>query len=368
MTDVTITAIEAIPFRIPMRSTVKFSTGQLSAIEHVLVRATGSNGLVGWGEAPARPMVYGESVPSIMHAVTQLFAPKLIGTDVFAREHVWPAMELVEFNATAKGAVDMAIADLAARTAGLPLWRWLGAYASTVSVCHLLGIGVADEVAAQALAMRESRGIRTFKLKAGLDPARDTAMILAVRRALGPDATLTVDCNHGYDAVTAARTLPKWEDADIAFVEEPCPGWDVDGRGLVARSTRLPLMADESCTTVNDVALELRRGHVRYMSVKTARTGFSASARIVHLCAAAGVHTVIGSQGDSDLGALSAAHFQASHRETARHAGELAFHLDVADTLLDRPLVIADGQLALSDRPGLGADPNMDKIERYRII
>lgn len=367
MSGVVITAIEVIPFRIPMRSVVKFSTGQLSAIDHVLVRVTGSNGLSGWSEAPARPMVYGESVPSILHAITNLFAPKLVGVDVFARERVWPAMELVEFNATAKGAVDMAIADLAARTAGLPLWRWLGGHTDTVEVCHLLGIGPPDDVAAQAVAMREARGVRTFKLKAGLDARRDTAMILAVRKALGSDVTLSVDCNHGYDSVTAARTLPRWEEADIAFVEEPCPGWDVDGRALVARSTTLPLMADESCTTVHDVALELRRGHVRYMSVKTARTGFAASARIVNLCAAAGVHTVIGSQGDSDIGALAAAHFQASHRETARHAGELAFHLDVADTLLDQSPVIRDGRIQLPDAPGLGAEPDTAKVERYRL-
>jgi L-alanine-DL-glutamate epimerase-like enolase superfamily enzyme len=367
MSGVTISAIEAVPFRIPMRSVVKFSTGQLSAIEHVLVRARGDNGLVGYAEAPARPMVYGESVPSILHAVTQLFAPKLVGQDVFARERVWPAMELVEGNPTAKGAVDMALADLAARSVGMPLWRWLGGYTKEVEVCHLLGIGPPAEVAAQAEAMRARNGISTFKLKAGLDAVRDTTMIREVRRSLGPDVRLTVDCNHGYDAVTAARVLPQWEEADILFVEEPCPGWDVDGRALVARSTRLPLMADETCTNVHEVAAELRRGHVRFMSVKTARTGFAASARVVHLCEAAGVHTVIGSQGDSDLGALSAAHFQASHRATAQWAGELAFHLDVDGTLLDRPLEIVGGRLKLPDGPGLGAEVVEEKLERFRI-
>jgi L-alanine-DL-glutamate epimerase-like enolase superfamily enzyme len=366
MPDLAIRSIEAIAFRIPMRSTITFSTGQLSAIDHVLVKATAENGVVGYAEAPARPMVYGESTASILYAIRNWFAPKLVGLDLFARERIWPAMELVEANATAKGAVDMALADLAARVAGLPLWRWLGGWSDSVTVCHLLGIGPPDDVAAQAATFRERHGVTTFKLKAGLDPKRDTAMIRGVRKALGDEVRLTVDCNHGYDAVTAARVLPQWEEAGILFVEEPSPSWDIDGRALVARSTRLPLMADESCTNVHAAAAELRRGHVRFMSVKTARTGYLASQAVVRLCEAAGVQTVIGSQGDSDLGALAAAHFQAAHRATAQHAGELCFFLDIADSILDCSPVIKNGCMRLSDAPGLGAIPDQAKIERYR--
>ena len=56
-----ITKLEAIAFRMPMRETVKFATGQLSALDHVLVRVYTDEGLVGQSEAPSRPMVYGES-------------------------------------------------------------------------------------------------------------------------------------------------------------------------------------------------------------------------------------------------------------------------------------------------------------------
>jgi len=350
---------------VPLRQVVKFSTGQLAAAEHVLVRVR-SDAHEGFAEAPARSMVYGESVPSIVHAVREWFAPALIGSDALAVERIWPAMEGVERNPTAKAAVEMAALDLAARHLGLPLHRLLGGWGSEVAVTHLLGLGPPESVAAQAVALRAQHGFGTFKLKAGMDPERDTAMIKAVRAALGPGIRLTVDCNHGYDSLTAARVLPRWEEHDIAWVEEPCPGWDVQGRAAVACATRLPLMADESCTTVAEVAEEIRRGHCRFMSIKTARTGFAQSRRIVHLMEAAGGHAAIGSQGDTDIGTLCAAQFQAAHRATSRWPGELSYFLDVADTLTTAPPAIAGGKIALSDAPGLGAAIDEGKLARYR--
>jgi L-alanine-DL-glutamate epimerase-like enolase superfamily enzyme len=344
---------------------VKFSTGQLAAAEHVLVRVR-SDEHEGFAEAPARAMVYGESVPSIVHAVRAWFAPALIGTDPLAVERIWAAMDGVERNPTAKAAVEMAALDLAARHLGVPLHRLLGGWGGAVEVTHLLGLGAPEAIAAQAVELRRQHGFGTFKLKAGIDPARDTAMIRTVRAALGPDIRLTVDCNHGYDSLTAARVLPRWEEHDIAWVEEPCPGWDVQGRAALARATRLPLMADESCTTVAEVAEEIRRGHCRFLSIKTARTGYGHSRRIVHLMEAAGGQTAIGSQGDTDIGTLCAAHFHAAHRATSRWPGELSYFLDVADTLTTAPPVIRDGRIVLSDAAGLGAAIDEDKLKRYR--
>jgi L-Ala-D/L-Glu epimerase len=331
----------------------------------VLVRAH-SDAHVGFAEAPARSMVYGESVPSIVHAVHEWFAPALVGADPLANERIWAAMDGVERNPTAKAAVEMAITDLAARHLGVPLHRLLGGWGSAVEVTHLLGLGAPEAVAATAVKLRQQFGFGTFKLKAGLDPQRDTAMIRAVRSALGDGVRLTVDCNHGYDSVTAARVLPQWEEFDIAWVEEPCPGWDAQGRAILSRSTRLPLMGDESCTTTGEVADEVRRGHCRFISIKTARTGFGQSRRIVHLLEAAGGHTAVGSQGDTDIGTLCAAHFQAAHRATSRWPGELSYFMDVADTLTTAPPIISAGKIALSDAPGLGAAIDDVKLARYR--
>lgn len=362
-----IVAVEAIPFSIPLRQPVGFATGRLTALDHVLVRVRSEDGIVGTAEAPARPMVYGESPASIVHCIRDWFAPLLVGADARDGERHRYRLAAIEHNPTAKGAVDMALADLVARSLGQPLHKLLGGFADTVEVSHILGLGAPEAVAEQAVELRERLGIRTFKLKAGIDPDRDTAMLAAVRGALGPAVRLHVDCNHGYDSQTAARVVPRWEEFDVAWVEEPCPGWDVRGRRIVADATRIPLMADESAIDVAQIAEEIRRETCRFVCVKTARTGFSTSRRIVHLCEAAGIHTVVGSQGDTDLGAVTAAQFQAAHRATAHWPGELTFFLDAADGLLTTPPDIRDGRIALSDGPGSGVEIDDGKLARYRL-
>jgi L-alanine-DL-glutamate epimerase-like enolase superfamily enzyme len=362
-----IAKIEAIPFRVPMREVVKFATGQLAELEHVLVRIHTDQGLIGQAEAPARPMVYGESAVSIVAAVRDWFAPAIVGLDPFAIEHAWARLDKVEHNQTAKAAIDIALHDIIGQATSVPLHRLLGGWSTEIELSHILGLGTPGQVADQAREVMAKYGFRTLKLKAGIDPRRDTAMVRAVREAVGPDVRLHVDCNHGYSSLVATRTVPEWEPYDIAWVEEPCPGWDVRGRALVAAATTIPLMADESCTTVAAVNEEIRRGTCRLMSLKNARTGYTLSRKIIDLCEANGVVPVTGSQGDTEIGALASAHFHAAHRITASGPAELTFFVDAADSLFIEPIAIRDGKFTVPDRPGVGLHIDEKKLERYRI-
>jgi L-alanine-DL-glutamate epimerase-like enolase superfamily enzyme len=362
-----IAEIEVIPVRIPLERKVSFATGSLSFLEHVVVRVRSEDGIVGTAEAPSRPMVYGESVLSIMAAIKQWFAPPLIGKVADDEDFRRSVVSRFEQNHTAKGALDMACHDLVARSLNLPLCRLLGGGSCTeVEVSHILGIGPVEAVTEEATRYRESYGIKTFKLKAGLDPRRDTALIAGIRRNLGDEIRITVDCNHGYDAQTARATLPQWEEYDVAWVEEPCPARDPISRRAVAAVTRLPLMADESTPDVPQVVEELHRGDCRFVSIKPARGGYSRSKRIVHLCEAHDVSTVIGSQGDTDLGSLTSAHFQAAHSATARYPGELSFFLEAKGGLLTEPPVIRAGKYHLPDGIGHGGMIDEDALKHFR--
>ena len=310
-----------------MRAIVSFATGSLAALDHVLVRVWSNEGICGVAEAPSRPMVYGETPQSIVAAIRDHLAPACEGLDVFDTAKIEQRFLRLEHNPTAKAAIDIALSDLMGQAAGVPCVKLLGGWTDSLEVSHILGIGAPEAVAEEAVAAREKFGFTTFKLKAGLDPVRDTAMIRQVRATLGPEIRLTVDCNHGYDSITAARVLPMWEQYDIAWVEEPAPGADRLGRARIARDTRLPLMADESAPSLATVMGEIERADCRFISIKTARTGFAQSRRIRDVCAAAGMATVIGSQGDTDVGTLSSLHFGCSHPATAKYPAELSFYL-----------------------------------------
>ena len=363
-----ITQIEAIPFRLPLKEDLSFATGKLTSMEYVLVRIHTETGLVGIGEAPVRPMIYGESIASIVEAVQTWFAPALTGLEHDAIDEAWLRLDSVEANACAKGAIDIALHDLIAKAAGVPLRKLLGGYSDHVELCHcIIKLGEPDKIAAEAANVVSHYGFRWLKLKAGHDSHRDTRMIAAVREAVGPDIHLTVDCNHGYPAYLAEKVLPRWRDFNLEWVEEPCPGSDVAGRARAAKVSPAPFMIDESAQTPFSVMEEIRRGVCRVVSIKVARTGIALSRKILTLCETSGLRPVVGGQGDTEIGALAAAQFGAASRLFATNCAELSFFLDLPESIsTDRP-TIEDGRLILPDTPGIGAQICDDQLQRYRI-
>lgn len=362
-----ITRIDAIPFRIPMARVEHFATGSITALDHVLVRIHTDEGLVGQAEAPPRPMIYGESVASVLNAVREWFAPALLGLHPADLEQVHVRLDTVEHNTAAKAAIDIALHDIIGQAAGLPLYRLFGGWGREVELTYILGLGEPEVIAAQAQQIIATHGFRTLKLKAGLDPRRDLAMLRAVRGAVGPGVRLYLDVNHAYPSLVAAKAMRDWEEYDVAWVEEPCPVWDRRGRELIARSTRIPMMADESCKTVAAVTAEIAHGHSRLISVKTGGTGFTLSKKILLLCEAHGLVPVSGSQSDSDLGAIAGAHFNAGHRLLAQGPAELSSFLDAAGQLLTEPITIRDGKLTAPDKPGIGVTIDDKQLDRFRL-
>ncbi|MHB8771856.1 MAG: mandelate racemase/muconate lactonizing enzyme family protein [Syntrophales bacterium] len=361
-----VTAVEAIPFRIPFAEKKVWARGTLEAAEHVLVRVRTDAGLNGIAEAPPRPTIYGESLRSIMAALEDWFGPAVLGIDPFATEQVLERFERWVGNPTARAAVEMALADIKAQAAGIPVYKLLGGWTDRVPVCARVPTGDGEAVARSCAALRERYGITTFKIKVGMDHRRDVATLRTVREALGPDVRLCPDANQGYDPQTAIRVLKAIEELDITLVEEPCRIDNDRGRRLVAASTTIPLMGDESCTTLPEVRRQLALGAVGVVSIKVARTGFALSRRIAHLCEAESVANLCGTQADSGIGVVCGAHFAASCRNVTL-ASELTGHLDMVDDLLVEPPHIEHGMITLTDRPGLGILIDEAKLRKYGI-
>jgi L-Ala-D/L-Glu epimerase len=362
-----ITAIETVPYSIPYRHPLAFATGVLRSADHVLIRVHTEDGLVGVGEAVARPMVYGESQDSIVTAVRDWLEPTLLGADAFAVEEALDRTEWVIANNTARAAVDIALHDLRGKATGLPSWRLLGGSAASIRVTRMLSMGEPAEVADEARAAAEEQGIASFKVKVGTDLRTDIARVAAVRAAVGPDATIYVDANHGWSAEQAVRALHAMADYDLDLAEEPNPAEDRIGRRRLADRLGIPIMADESATVLADAARELTTGAARALSIKTTRTGFTESARIVALARALGARTLLGNQADSMVGTAAALAFGAAHPWVAREPGELDVFSLFTDHLVTEPLRVRHGALQVSGRPGIGVEIDEEKLSHYRV-
>ncbi|GLF95460.1 mandelate racemase/muconate lactonizing enzyme family protein [Streptomyces yaizuensis] len=362
-----IVAVEAIPFAIPYAKPLRFASGEVRTADHVLIRVRTDDGLTGTAEAPPRPYTYGETQESIVAVIDKIFAPQLLGLTALERETVHARLNRTVGNPTAKAAIDLALWDILGQATGAPVCGLLGGWTDRMRVSHMVGFAPADEMVAEAERVRDTYGITTFKVKVGRQPyGEDVAACRALREALGPGVELYVDGNRGWSASEAARALSEMADLGLLFAEELCPADDVLGRRRLVAGSPVPFIADESATRPAEVTRELLGGSATAISIKTARTGFTGSQRVLYGCEGLGVEVVMGNQIDGQIGTLCSVAFGAAHRASSRYAGELSNFLDMTDDLLTEPLTIESGTLRVREGAGLGIDIDPDKLARYR--
>ncbi|USQ81391.1 enolase [Ornithinimicrobium faecis] len=362
-----ITQIEAIPFAIPYAKTLKFASGEVRTADHVLVRVHTEDGLVGTAEAPPRPYTYGETQQSIVAVVDTIFAPQITGHSVLEREQIQAIMHRTVGNPTAKAAVDMAIWDVIGQALDVSVSQLLGGWTDRMRVSHMLGFDTPDKMVAEAQAIHERCGIATFKVKVGRRPVTlDVDVVRALREHFGDAVELYIDGNRGWTPSESADALHRMADLGLTLAEELCPADDILGRRWLVRQCPVPFVADESATTPGEVTRELLDGNANALSIKTARTGFTVSGRILGQAEGLGVEVVMGNQIDGQVGTLCSVAFGAAHRSTSLRAGELSNFLDMKDDLLAEPLQITDGTLAVRPGPGLGLQIDDDKLTHYR--
>jgi L-alanine-DL-glutamate epimerase-like enolase superfamily enzyme len=360
--------VEAIPFAIPYAKPLKFASGEVHSADHVLVRVHTDDGLIGTAEAPPRPFTYGETQQSIVAVIDTIFSPQILGLTALEREAVHARLDRTVGNPTAKAAIDMALWDVLGQATGMPVSGLLGGYTDRMRVSHMVGFAPAAEMVAEAQRMRDTYGITTFKVKVGRRPYRlDVEAVRALREQLGEDVELYVDGNRGWTASESARALREMADLGLLFAEELCPADDVLGRRWLVAQSPIPFIADESATTPAEVTREILGGSATAISIKTARTGFTASQRVLHQCEGLGIEVVMGNQIDGQIGTLCTATFGAAHRSSSRYPGELSNFLDMTDDLLAEPLVIEGGHLRVRQGAGLGAEIDPEKLDRYRL-
>jgi L-alanine-DL-glutamate epimerase-like enolase superfamily enzyme len=363
---VQITAVEAIPYAVPNRRPTLFASGSIERADNVLVRVHTDEGLVGQAEGQPRPYTYGETQQSIVATVTDALGPLLKGIDPLATELAHGRCAAITGNVVARGAVDLAIWDLAGQVLGQPCRVLLGGYAEDVAVAYMVSYDEPEAMAEDAVGVHQTYGVCDFKIKVGRSYELDVAAVRGVREAL-PDCRLYVDANRGWSLADARRIGAALAAYDVLAIEEPISVEDRRGRLALAEEWAVPLLGDESCISLEHAARALDEGAVGMVSIKTARTGYTESRRILGLCQGRSVPVVVGSQYESALGSLATAAFAAAFAETAGQPAELMNFIDLADDICAVPIDVRDGRFAPPSTPGIGIEVDEDKLTHYRL-
>jgi len=359
-----IRSIEAIPVVVPLLHAIKWARGEIKDIDNVIVIVTLSDGTQGIADAPPRPTIYGETQRSITTIIRNHLAPKLKDVDAFDLTAVWSVFDGIAGNPAAKSAIDMAIFDAQAKHLAIPCAHLLGGTVKALPVNRRLMLGSNKEMLAEAEQMIKRYGFKAWKVKCGIDKKRDIALLRALRKLVGDDHEITIDCNQGYSSQDLLETVPYFEEVNVALIEEPIPARDGVGKRFCAERTRIPISGDDSCMTADDVLHELQLGAVRSVVIKCARTGYTRSQQILALARSFYTPAHNGTQADMQIGCVAAAHFACSY--VTPHAHEFSSFIDAKDHVLEQEPVIRNGCLQLPPGPGIGLTLDPRKLKKYR--
>ncbi|MGH7319062.1 MAG: mandelate racemase/muconate lactonizing enzyme family protein, partial [Candidatus Rokuibacteriota bacterium] len=308
-----ITAVEVYRKDLPL--TIPFghaTSGVIRALEEVYVVLRTDGELTGLGEARGNAhYLTGDTPERLIAEILRHLGPRLLGRDPRELNARVEELEHVVMGAHgARSALDMALHDLVGKAYGVPVFELLGgAVREDLPSNQSLWYGPPEAAARQA-AEHVAQGFRYLKVRAGLRPfERDLERVRAVREAIGPSVSLAIDVNGVWDAREAVRHLHRLEPFDLAYVEQPVPHRDFAGLRYVTEHAGIPVMADESVQSLDDVVRLARERAADLLHLKLNKVGGIAGlSRAAAVAEAAGLQVMVGQPNEGRLATAAAAH------------------------------------------------------------
>jgi D-arabinonate dehydratase len=364
---VTVNCVEAWTVPLPLRRPVIFGSLCYESRDYCVVRVRTSEGAegVGWGLGRGAP---------IAEAV-QALAPLVIGADPWCSQQIWQRMYESSIPYGQRGIsmralslLDIALWDLKGRAAGVPVWQLLGGarrdIPASVGGGYFRDQRPADEIADELRGYVE-RGVRHIKIPAGgWSVTREAEWVRQAREAVGSHVALAVDAHWTWRDVSSAQAvLRTWEDADLAWVEDPLWPEAVVAAASLRRSTRVPIaIGDELSGRWAYQSLLLSDAADIWRIDVTTVGGFTEAGRIAALASTWGIalSTHIYPELHVHLAASDSAVVALEYTEPAAD-------IDLAYRFVTSSTVCRDGSFTAPDASGLAVTLDWDLIEASAV-
>jgi len=363
-----ITSIRSYILQTKLKQPFRFSQWSYSARSATLVCIETECGLQGWGEAYGPPDV-------AKAAIDCFFAPLLLGRDPNDHEHLWHLMFARSLDYGQKGimlaaisALDIAMWDLSAQSANMPLYRYLGGAEQQSIRCYATGFyfasddmpGIVSEFACEA-ERYQAMGFDAMKLKVGLGVRNDLRLIEAVRTSVSSETRVMIDANHAYDTTTAIDLCRRAAKYDLGWFEEPVSPLDPGAYAAVRLASEIPIAGGECEYTRFGFASLFRAGAVDYAQPDLcACGGITEAMKIATLASLYSVHVTPHAWGTA-IGQAAALHFYAARvgnpatlvPETKLIECDLSEN-PLRNSIVADPICLSGGAWQIPQSPGLG--------------
>lgn len=294
---------------------------------------------VGYGEAPAITY-YNITVEEMIAAIEA--KKRMIEKFAFTEpERYWHYLHhLLPNNPFLVCALDMAGWDLYGKLKGKLLYQlWNTSFTDVPATDYTIGIDTIDRMVEKIKAHPHP----IYKIKVGFDD--DIETVSALRKHTG--AIFRVDANAGWTTDEALQKITLLKDLNVELIEQPLAKDDWDGMKVLYEQSSIPLMADESCVTENDV--EKCAGYFHGINIKLTKcSGITPAKRMIEKAKSLGLKVMMGSMNESSLGAAANANFL-PQLDYVDMDGPLLLKEDIATGL-----TFDNGKASLAGSTGLG--------------
>ena len=348
-----ITHIEYVKLEMPLISPYTIAYETVKQAENIILKIICDNGLVGFGCAAPDRHVTGENCDDVIsHIETDITSllknefPFQIARHIHELKKVMPnAMSTIAM-------VDIALHDLLARQANLPLYQLLGGFKQAIPTSITIGIVPLKETLDEA-SFYLKKGFTIIKLKGGLSLDEDIEKIMMLRKRFGKDFNLRFDANQGYTPEQSIEFMQQIKPYDLEIFEQPTASKNEEELEKLTPDNGIPIMADESLKTLKQ-AYGLSQDDLTHLfNIKLMKMGgILESTQINSVAIAAGMEVMVGCLDECSLGIAAGLHFALSSKniEYADLDGHLALNNDPFSNLLR----LEQGVLYPSEGAGLG--------------
>jgi o-succinylbenzoate synthase len=349
-------SIPMVPFTI--------ATGTMHYAQNIFIRMHTDGGITGVGECSAFPMITGETQSTCFEMAKEFAAiwKNKNALDIEARMnelHLFAA-----YNNTIKSAFDMALFDVAAKDAKLPLYKFLGAdKTKDLRTDVTVGINQPQQMAGQAKTFVE-KGVEILKVKLGKNVNDDIEAIQLITKAVGNDIKVRLDANQGWQYDDALHVLQTLKDLNIEFCEQPLHKHDDYLLPRLKKHSPVKIMADESVFDHYDAVRLIEAHACDYVNIKFAKSGgMLESQKINAVCEEGNTACMMGGMLESRIALTAFAHFATAFENIKFYDMDTCMLGHKIDPVIGG-ITYNNFCLQLPDAIGIGADVNENFLER----